>query len=70
MKDTLHPVHMHQHVVAVGTKHCHPLNAVDTKGSCCNIHFERFHWLVYPQHRISKGVVDHLPEVSESSEAA
>ena len=68
-KDTLHPVHMRQPVVAVGTKHCHPVNAVDTKGCCCNTCFGCFHRLVYPQHRICKGVADYLSEVSQSSKA-
>ena len=69
LKDTLHPVHMRQPVVAVGTKHCQPVDAVDTKGCCCNTCFGRFHRLVYPQHRISKGVADYLSEVSQSSKA-
>ena len=69
LKDTLHPVHMRQPVVAVGTKHCQPVDAVDTKGCCCNTCFGRFHWLVYPQHRISKGVADYLSEVSQSRKA-
>ena len=68
-KETLHPIHMRQPVVAVGTKHCHPVNAVDTKGCCCNICFGCFHRLVNPQHRISKGVADYLSEVSQSSKA-
>ena len=56
-------------VVPVGTKHYHPVDAVDTKGCCCNTCFGRFHRLVYPQHRISKGVADYLSEVSQSSKA-
>ena len=48
VKDTLHPVHMRQPVVAVGTKHCQPVDAVDTKGCCCNTCFGRFYRLVYP----------------------
>ena len=60
---------MRQPVVAVGTKHCQPVDAVDTKGCCCNTCFGRFHRLVYPQHRISKGVADYLSEVSQSSKA-
>ena len=68
-KDTLHPAHMRQPVVAVGTKHCQPVDAVDTKGCCCNTCFGRFHPLLYPQHRISKGVPDYLSEVSQSSKA-
>ena len=69
IKDTLHPVHMRQPVVAVGTKNCQPVDAIDTKGCCCNTCFGRFHRLVYPQHRISKGVADYLSEVSQSSKA-
>ena len=60
---------MRQPVVAVGTKHCQPVDAVDTKGCCCNTCFGRFHGLVYPQHRFSKGVADYLSEVTQSSKA-
>ena len=48
LKDTLHPVHMRQPVVEVGTKHCQPVDAVDTKGCCCNTCFGRFHRLFTP----------------------
>ena len=57
---------MHQPVVAVGTKHCHPVDAVDTKGCCYNTYFWHVHWLVYLQHRINKGnkgVADYLSEL-------
>ena len=66
IKDTLHPVSMRQPVVPVSTKHSHPVDAVDTKGCCCNTCFGRFR-RVYPQHRINNGVADYLSDVSQSN---